>query len=172
MGAVSQNRPPLAVVMGVSGTGKTTIARSLAARLRLEYADADDFHPPANKAKMHAGIPLTDEDRHPWLEAIGRWLADHDGTGGVITCSALKRQYRDQLRHHAPRARFVHLAGDRELIAGRIHHRHGHFMPESLLGSQLATLEPLAPDEAGTVLDVAQSIEVLVAEAADYLEQA
>ena len=171
MGAVSPSRPPLAVVMGVSGTGKTTIARSLAARLRLEYADADDFHPEANKAKMHAGIPLTDEERYPWLEAIGGWLADHDAKGGVITCSALKRHYRDQLRRHAPRARFVHLHGDRKLIVGRIAHRHGHFMPESMLGSQLATLEPLAPDEDGTVLDVAQPIEVLVTEAADYLEQ-
>ncbi len=170
MGAVSQPRPPLAVVMGVSGTGKSTIGKSLADRLRLEYADADDFHPPANKAKMQAGVPLTDEDRYPWLEDIGRWLARHDATGGVITCSALKRRYRDQLRRHAPRARFVHLRGDPALIAGRIQHRHGHFMPGSLLASQLATLEPLAPDEAGTVLDVAQPIDVLVAEAADYLE--
>lgn len=167
---MTATRPPLAVVMGVSGTGKSTVARALAARLGVEYADADDFHPPANKAKMKSGLPLTDEDRYPWLEEIGRWLARHDTVGGVVTCSALKRSYRDHLRRHNHRARFVHLHGDPDLIAGRIQHRHGHFMPSSLLGSQLATLQPLAPDEAGTVLDVAQPVEVLVAEAADYLE--
>lgn len=161
--------PPLAVVMGVSGTGKTTVGVKIADRLGLEYADADDFHPPANKAKMHSGVPLTDEDRRPWLDAIGTWLADHDVAGGVVTCSALKRAYRDRLRRHAPRARFVHLHGDRELIAQRIEGRHGHFMPGSLLASQLATLEPLARDEDGAVLDVAQPVDRLVEEAAAYL---
>ena len=150
------------VVMGVSGSGKSTVGAALARRLRVPFADADDFHPPANIAKMTAGEALDDDDRHPWLESIGEWLADHAESGGVMSCSALKRQYRDQLRHHAPATEFVHLHGSREVIARRQASRPGHFMPPALLASQFATLEPLAPDESGFVIDVDQSIDTIV----------
>ena len=152
---------PLLVVMGVSGSGKSTVGAALAQRLGVPFADADDFHPPANIAKMSAGHPLDDEDRRPWLEAIGEWLAGQEERGGVISCSALKHAYRDRIRAHAPRAFFVHLHGTREVIARRQASRPGHFMPASLLDSQFATLEPLAEDEAGVVLDVDQSVDAL-----------
>src|ERR1700750_1550141 len=103
------------VVMGVSGSGKSTVGAALAQRLRVPFADADDFHPEANIAKMSAGHPLDDEDRRPWLEAIGDWLAAHPG-GGVMSCSALKRAYRDQLRNHCPEVEFLHLVGTPEVI--------------------------------------------------------
>jgi len=157
---------PLVVVMGVSGSGKSTVGAALGQRLGVPFADADDFHPPANIAKMAAGHALDDTDRHPWLEAIGEWLAGHDADGGVISCSALKHRYRDQLRGHAPRVRFVHLEGSHEVIARRQASRPGHFMPASLLASQFATLEELAPDEPGFVVDVDQSVDAIVAEAA------
>lgn len=156
--------PPLLVVMGVSGSGKSTVGAALAHRLGVPFGDADDFHPPANIAKMTAGIALDDDDRIPWLEAIGRWLAEHDGQGGVISCSALKVAYRDRLRTHAPRAAFVHLHGTREVVARRQASRPGHFMPASLLDSQFATLEPLGPQEAGMVIDVDQSVDAIVHE--------
>src|SRR5215211_7106342 len=107
------------VVMGVSGSGKSTVGAALAQRLRVPFADADDFHPPANIAKMTAGEALDDDDRHPWLESIGQWLAAHAETGGVMSCSALKRRYRDQLRQSAPTTEFVHLHGSRDVIARR-----------------------------------------------------
>lgn len=154
--------PPLLVVMGVSGSGKTTVGAAIGQRLRVPFADADDFHPAANVAKMAAGQPLDDEDRWPWLETIGAWLAAHDVTGGVMSCSALKRRYRDQLRHHAGRVDFLHLHGSPELIAHRQAARSGHFMPASLLTSQFATLEPLSPDEHGLVLDVDLPVDDLV----------
>lgn len=154
--------PPLLVVMGVSGSGKSTVGAALAQRLRVPFADADDLHPPANIAKMTAGVALDDHDRHPWLEAVGDWLADHADRGGVMSCSALKRSYRDQLRRHAPGTEFVHLSGTRDVIARRQASRPGHFMPASLLASQLATLEPLAPDENGVVIDVDQGIDAVV----------
>ena len=147
--------------MGVSGSGKSTVGAALAQRLRMPFADADDFHPPANIAKMTAGEALDDHDRWPWLESIGRWLADH-ADGGVMSCSALKRKYRDQLRHHAPHLRFLLLEGSMEVIARRQASRPGHFMPASLLRSQFATLEPLQPDEDGIVLDVDQSVDAIV----------
>jgi len=147
--------------MGVSGSGKSTVGAALAQRLGVPFADADDFHPPANIAKMSAGHPLDDRDRHPWLEAVGRWLAEHPG-GGVISCSALKRTYRDQLRHHASEVEFLLLEGSREVIAKRQAGRLDHFMPASLLASQLATLEPLEPDEHGVVIDVDQSVHDIV----------
>ena len=106
------------VVMGVSGSGKSTVGAALAQRLRVPFADADDFHPPANIAKMSAGHPLDDDDRHPWLEAIGVWLAEHP-EGGVMSCSALKRAYRDQLRHHASGVAFLLLDGTPEVIRKR-----------------------------------------------------
>jgi gluconokinase len=153
--------------MGVSGSGKSTVGAALAQRLRVPYADADDLHPAANIEKMSAGIPLDDDDRHPWLEAIGAWLSEHDAGGGVISCSALKRRYRDQLRHHVSRIEFLHLHGSREVIAARQASRPGHFMPAALLASQFATLEPLEPDEHGTVIDVDRSVDAIVQEYVD-----
>jgi len=148
--------------MGVSGSGKSTVGAALAQRLRVPFADADDFHPDANIAKMTAGHPLDDHDRHPWLEAIGAWLAEHADQGGVMSCSALKRRYRDHLRRHAHGVEFVHLHGTREVITRRQASRPGHFMPASLLTSQFATLEPLEPDEHGEVIDVDQSVDAIV----------
>lgn len=149
------------VVMGVSGSGKSTVGAALAQRLRVPFADADDFHPPANIAKMAAGHPLDDTDRYPWLETIGRWLADHAG-GGVMSCSALKRSYRDQLRRHCPEVRFLHLSGSPDVITRRQASRPGHFMPASLLASQFDTLEPLDDDEHGVAIDIDQSIDAIV----------
>jgi len=160
-------RPPLVVVMGVSGSGKSTVGAALAQRLGVPFADADDFHPAANIAKMAAGVPLDDEDRGPWLDAIGEWLAAHPD-GAVMSCSALKRSYRDRLRHHARGVEFLHLAGSREVIARRQASRPGHFMPASLLTSQFATLEPLEPDEGGTVVDVGRGVDDIVEQ---YVEQ-
>ena len=153
----------LVTVMGVSGSGKTTVAAALAQRLRVPFVDADDLHPPANVAKMSAGIPLDDADRLPWLRTVGAWLADRAASGGVTSCSALRRSYRDVLREAAPEQVFVHLAGDREVIARRVAGRPGHFMPAALVDSQFATLEPRAPDERGVTLDVDQPIDALVA---------
>jgi gluconokinase len=150
------------VVMGVSGSGKSTVGAALAQRLRVPFADADDFHPPANIAKMTAGEPLNDDDRYPWLEAIGTWLGEHCDGGGVMSCSALKRKYRDQLRKHCPGVEFLHLSGTPEVIGRRQASRPGHFMPASLLQSQFATLEPLEADEHGKAIDVDQNIDSIV----------
>lgn len=158
--------PSPVVVMGVSGSGKSTVGAALAQRLRVPFADADDFHPPANIAKMTAGEPLDDDDRYPWLEAIGGWLAART-SGGVMSCSALKRQYRDQLRRHRDDVEFLHLAGSAEVIGRRQASRPGHFMPAALLASQFQTLEPLDEDERGVVIDVNQDIDSIIE---DYLE--
>ncbi|MEU9143822.1 gluconokinase [Streptomyces sp. NPDC048349] len=150
------------VVMGVAGTGKTTVGRLLAAALALPYAEGDAFHPAANVAKMSAGIPLDDADRRPWLDAVGEWIgarAGRGGGGGVVAASALKRSYRDRLRAAAPGAVFVHLTGARALVQRRMAARTGHFMPASLLDSQFAALEPLQEDELGFVVDVSGSPE-------------
>ncbi|MFH9609614.1 gluconokinase [Streptomyces sp. NPDC017448] len=151
------SRPPCIVVAGVSGTGKTTVALLLAERLGVPFAEADDLHTPASIAKMSAGVPLDDSDRSPWLESIGSWLHEREaaGTGGVIACSALKRKYRDALRVDCPSVYFLHLTADPGLLARRLSRRTRHFMPESLLDSQLAALEPVAPDEPGATLDAA-----------------
>lgn len=154
--------------MGVSGSGKSTVGAALARRLGVPFADADAFHPATNIAKMAAGKALTDDDRYPWLEAVGQWLADHRD-GGVMSCSALKRTYRDRLRSHCPGIEFMHLTGSPELIAGRQAGRRGHFMPSALLQSQFDTLEPLAPDEHGTAVDVGQSVEGIVDGLLSYL---
>ncbi|SEP52550.1 gluconokinase [Amycolatopsis saalfeldensis] len=144
------------VVMGVSGSGKTTVGTALAEQLGVEYAEADTFHPRANIDKMTAGHALTDADRAPWLEAIAEWIRRHQEAGGVVTSSALKRRYRDVLRTGG-RVWFLHLNGDRDVLAERMKTRTGHFMPVSLLDSQLADLEPLQPDEPGRVFDIAKS---------------
>jgi gluconokinase len=141
------------VVMGVSGSGKTTVGTELANTLGVEYAEADSFHPRANIDKMTSGVPLTDADRAPWLEAIADWIRAHQETGGVVTSSALKRRYRDVLRTGG-NVWFAHLHGDREVLAERMKTRKGHFMPVSLLDSQLADLEPLEEDEPGAIFDI------------------
>ena len=146
------------VIMGVAGSGKTTLADLLDDRLGRLYAEADEFHPQANIDKMAAGTPLTDEDRWPWLDAIRDWLTEQTraGRSAIVTCSALKRVYRDVLRQAEGRVRFVHLTAPPTLLEDRMAHREGHFMPTTLLPSQLATLEPLDPDEDGVsvVVDV------------------
>lgn len=137
------------IVAGVAGSGKTTVGALLAGRLRWRFADADTFHPAANVAKMRAGVPLTDDDRVPWLRAITDWMDGQIGAGrsGVITCSALKRSYRDQLLTGRPTATMVFLEVSREVLAQRLMSRPGHFFPEKLLDSQLAALEPPQPGE-------------------------
>jgi gluconokinase len=157
---------PRLVVMGVSGSGKSTVGAALAQRLGVPFVDADDLHPPANIAKMTAGEPLDDEDRRPWLETIGKWLATHP-EGGVVSCSALKRAYRDQLRNHVADLELLHLEGSYEVIARRQASRPGHFMPASLLASQFATLEALEADEHGVVIDVDQSVDEIVQQYVD-----
>jgi gluconokinase len=162
-------RRPIAVVMGVSGSGKTTVGQELAARLGVSYADADEFHPPANIAKMSAGVPLDDTDRAPWLRAIAGWLADHRATGAVVSCSALKRRYRDILRARVGHLPFLHLDGNPDVVAQRVAQRPGHFMPASLVASQFADLEPLGPDEEGMVADLAAPVDDVVASFTAYL---
>lgn len=159
------------VVMGVSGSGKTTVGELLAVELDGVYVDGDALHPAANIEKMAAGTPLDDDDREPWLREIGAELGEAAAAGRtlVIGCSALKRSYRDLIRAAAPDARFVHLHGTEELLRERMQVRPGHFMPASLLDSQLATLEDLGDDEAGRVFDIADSPEQLAAAAAAWL---
>lgn len=165
------HEPTAVVVMGVSGCGKTTVARALAERLGWVFAEADDFHPAANIAKMEAGQPLDDDDRAPWLAAIRDWLRERTAAGqdAVLTCSALKRAYRDELRGGGPRVVFLHLDGDRETLARRMAGRSGHFMPGSLLGSQLADLQPLGQDEAGLRVSIGDDPQEIVEEAVRYL---
>lgn len=147
----------LVVVMGVSGSGKTTVGEGIADAMAWDYAEGDTFHSKANVAKMASGTPLTDEDRWPWLRAIGEWLSDHEASGrsAVVTCSALRRIYRNLLCDGRPDVRFCHVSADAELIKERLDHRAGHYMPPSLLPSQFATLEPLQDDEPGVVVSVA-----------------
>lgn len=163
------SNPFLAVILtGVSGSGKTVVAQAMAKRLGWPVAEADDFHPLANKVKMHAGIPLTDDDRRPWLESLRNWISAQ-GTDVLVTCSALKRSYRDQLRTAYARVRFVQLDGSRELLEDRIGHRKGHFMPARLLDSQLDLLEPLQPDEDGVVVFVDPPVDVVAERAIEAL---
>ena len=147
--------------MGVSGSGKSTVGAALAQRLRVPFADADTLHPRANIAKMATGEPLTDDDRYPWLEKVGDWLAGHRD-GGVASCSALKREYRERLRARCPGVEFLHLSGSPELIGGRLAARSGHFMPPALLESQFDALEPLGADEAGATVDAGQDVDAIV----------
>ena len=155
------------MVMGVSGSGKSTVGAALARRLDVAFADADTFHPAANIAKMSAGTPLDDNDRQPWLAAVGQWLADH--RSGVMSCSALKRRYRDQLRSRRTDIEFLHLTGSPELVGSRQADRSGHFMPPSLVTSQFDALEPLDPDERGMAIDVGRSVDAIVETFVQYL---
>ena len=149
----------LIVVMGVSGAGKSTVGAALAQLLGVNFTDADSLHPAANVAKMAAGTPLTDDDRWPWLDLVGRALAQAPPDGLVLACSALKRTYRDAIRAAAPDARFVHLAVPREVLGDRVANRPGHFMPATLVDSQLEVLEPLGSDESGIVVNSEGGVE-------------
>lgn len=157
-------RGPVIVVMGVSGSGKTTVGAALAGRLGVRYADADDFHPAANIAKMSAGTPLDDADRRPWLAAIAAWMGGHRTAGGVVSCSALRRRYRDVLRSQATDAVFLHLSGSPEVVARRVAGRPAHFMPAALVRSQFETLEPLAQDERGIALPLDLPVDRIMAQ--------
>ena len=158
--------------MGPSGTGKTTTARLLSQRLSWKFAEADEFHPKANIEKMSAGLPLDDADRAPWLALIRDWISDEAGMGEstVITCSALKRRYRDVLRGAEARVRFVELEADPELVGTRLAARKGHYMPASLLASQYADFQPLEEGEDGVRVSVAQAPEAVAAEALQRLD--
>ncbi|MFF0944033.1 gluconokinase [Kocuria sp. CPCC 205300] len=162
---------PLVVVMGVAGSGKTTIGALVAHESGSPFLDADHLHPLENVRKMAAGTPLDDADRWPWLDVVGKRLreAGETGTGMVLACSALKRPYRDRIRCHAPGAVFLHLTGDVDVLSSRIEGRSEHFMPVSLLQSQLNSLEPLDKDERGYALDIDQFVEKMVEEAIDAL---
>jgi gluconokinase len=146
--------PVFVVVMGVSGSGKTTVGKGIAERLHWRFQEGDELHPRANVEKMSRGEPLTDEDRWPWLEAIGAWLDTRGDAGesAVLTCSALRRTYRDRLRSGRAGVRFCHVDVDADTLHERLQRRRGHYMPASLLASQLATLEPLGEDEPGVVV--------------------
>lgn len=150
---------PLVVVMGVSGCGKSTVGSALAGRLGTHFIDGDALHPYANIQKMAQGIPLQDSDRWPWLADVGRTLRDHKETGLVVACSALKRSYRNVIRWEAPTTIFVHAHGPEALIRSRMAVRSGHFMPATLLTSQLDTLEPLDATEKGFVIDITLPVE-------------
>jgi gluconokinase len=160
---------PLIVVMGVAGSGKTTIASGLAEKLGVPFVEGDSLHPIANVKKMASGIPLTDEDRWPWLAAIGMRMEVErlTGHGVVVSCSALKHVYRDCLRKEVHgKVHFILLDGSRELITDRMKKRKGHFMPPALLDSQFATLEKPTPDEHAVILDISNPVPALLAEAA------
>jgi len=160
---VTTSYPPL-IVMGVSGSGKSTIGALLGSTLGLEFIDGDDLHPRANKEKMAAGHPLNDEDRAPWLEIIAERIGAElaDGHPVVVACSSLKRRYRAQLIAHAPSAVFIHLTGQRDVISERQSHRNHEYMPNSLLDSQFATLEPLEEGERGIAVDLGQTPDEMV----------
>jgi len=142
------------IVMGVSGCGKSTVMRALADELGWATAEADDFHSAANVAKMRSGHPLTDDDRWPWLEALASWIGEREraGESALVTCSALRRPYRDLLRRGHASVWFAHLVIEPAAIADRLEHRRGHYMPAALLASQIETLEPLDPDEPGAAI--------------------
>lgn len=156
--------PLQVVVMGVSATGKSSVALLLAERLGWEFVEGDDLHPPANVEKMREGVPLTDTDREPWLDLVNARARERarGGASSVITCSALRRAYRDRLEDGVPAMHFVHLHAPYAVLEPRMARRQRHFMPTGLLRSQFATLEPLQPDEDGTVVDVSGTLEEVV----------
>ena len=166
-------RATIVVVMGVSGSGKTTVAAMLAGRLHVHFLEGDDLHPPANVQKMRGGTPLTDDDRWPWLAAIARRIDDWRaaGEGGVVTCSALKRAYRRIIVGDRPEVALVYLQGSQEVIHARMAARHEHFMPVALLESQFRILEEPGPDERPIVVDVAPSAAAIVATIVRELEK-
>jgi len=163
-----EHRTSRFVVMGVSGAGKSTVGEALAAHLGVPYADGDDLHPAANVAKMSAGHPLDDEDRQPWLVAVGRWLAAQPD-GAVVSCSALRRSYRETLRAQADGICFVHLVGPASVVAERVAGRPDHFMPPSLVASQYADLEPLEADEPGIAVPFVWPLDRIVGHALNRL---
>jgi gluconokinase len=159
------------VVMGVSGVGKTSVTRALVERTGWVFQEGDDLHPEANRAKMAAGTPLTDDDRWPWLRRIAAWIGEQEAAGhsAVVTCSALRRSYRDLLRDGHPSVRFVHLHASEEVLNERVTHRHHEYMPAGLLRSQLDTLEPLGADEPGARVDTDGDAEAVAARALQAL---
>jgi gluconokinase len=159
--------PVFVIVMGVSGSGKTTLGKGIAEHLHWQFQEGDELHPRTNVEKMSRGEPLTDEDRWPWLEAIGRWIdarADA-GESAVLTCSALRRTYRDRLRSGRPGVRFCHVLASAAAIRERVERRRGHYMPASLLPSQLQTLQPLEEDEPGVTVSAEGDQAAVLAEA-------
>jgi carbohydrate kinase (thermoresistant glucokinase family) len=166
--------PAVLIVMGVSGSGKSTIGQRLAQRLNWPFEDGDSFHPAGNIEKMQRGTPLTDEDRKPWLEAIAAWIdkTRRAGGHGVVACSALKRRYRDILIGDRPDVRLVYLKGGENLIGQRVVHRHGHFMPASLLHSQFETLEEPTPDEHPITVSIAPEPNEIVSRIVSALDTA
>jgi carbohydrate kinase (thermoresistant glucokinase family) len=150
-------RPLVVVLMGVSGSGKSTVGAEMSRLLGWPFRDADSFHPPANIEKMSRSVPLTDDDRWPWLDAIGAWIGERleSGEPGIVSCSALKRAYRTRIAARRPGVRLVYLLGSQEMIASRLAGRQGHFMPASLLASQFAVLEEPGPEERALVVGIA-----------------
>ena len=165
--------PIILIVMGVSGSGKTTVAALLAGRLNWQFQEGDALHSPANVDKMHRAIPLTDADRLPWLDSIAalvdRWSAE--GVSGIITCSALKRAYRARIQAGRPAVEFIYLRGARALVSARITQRMGHYMPPSLLASQFATLEEPGDDEPVITVDIGGSPDQIVEAILDALQR-
>lgn len=171
LGARQTARSPVIIVMGVAGSGKTSVGQALATALHMEFADGDDFHPQRNVALMQRGQALTDDDRWPWLDAIADALSQSvvEQRGIVIACSALRRSHRDRLRRGCSDLLFVHLTGDKGLIAARMAARQGHFMPTTLLDSQFATLEALQADERHLLVDVTRPAGVIASELAQQI---
>jgi len=163
----------VALVMGVSGTGKTTVGEAVARRLHWDFLEGDVLHPPANLAKMSSGQPLDDADRAPWLAAIAAHIDEwrRAGRSGIVSCSALKRKYREIIMGDRPEVLLVYLEGSREVIAQRLARRRGHFMPASLLDSQLATIEPPASDEYPITVDIDAPITTIVDQIVAALSQ-
>ena len=168
---IDSTEVPILLVMGVAGSGKTTIGRALADRLRWPFAEGDAFHPAENVAKMAAGVPLSDADRWPWLDAIAAWIAERvaEGRPAVVACSALKRAYRDRLRIPAPALRIIYLEERRDVLETRIAGRSEHFFPRTLLGSQLVDLEPPQADENAVVASSGESIDEVTAQVVEQL---
>jgi carbohydrate kinase (thermoresistant glucokinase family) len=166
MGGADVRETRVIVLMGVSGSGKSTVGDALASALGWEFRDADSFHPPANVEKMSRGVPLTDADRAPWLAAIAAWIDDRLATGrtGIVSCSALKRAYRQVIVGTRTGVGLVHLRGSFDLIAARMAARRGHFMPASLLRSQFQTLEEPRPDEHALPVSIDQSAKKIAQE--------